>query len=505
MGFIITIDVGTSSLRSIIYDFEGKPYFKSQREYTSIFGTNRQVEQDPLTWKNALFETLRDCGDYVNNNDLNIEALSVTSQRASVIPVTDNGTPLYNALMWQDKRSTEQCSHISSQISIRDIYLKTGLRLDPYFSVPKMMWLKEERPEVYKNAYKLIGVQDFIIYLLTNSFVTDWTQAARTMLLNIDTFKWDDELISITGVDREKLCELKEPGSKAGGLSNEASQITGLNPGIPVIMSGGDQQSAALALNVLRPGFAEANTGTGSFVIAYSEKPVFDSHCRTLCSAAAVPDKWIAEAGILTTGTIYRWLKEEFYKDAQMEQGFEALNMEADNVPIGANGVMVLPHFEGSAAPYWNPSAKGMFFNLSLGTKRGDIARAVLEGISLEIAENIGLIENLVGRVEMVSVAGGLTNLELFNQIQADAFDKMVIRYENNEASSLGALMSAGVTLGEYSDYEEAFRRITPVEPMRVPPVNENVIKYKNLMLRKKMLYDALNEREIYSIFKSAL
>jgi xylulokinase/glycerol kinase len=368
-----------------------------------------------------------------------------------------------------------------------------------------MLWLKQERAEVYSNAYKLIGVQDFVIYLLTNNFVTDWTQAARTMLLNINTFEWDEELIGITGVDKEKLCELKKPGSIAGGLSAEISHITGLKAGIPVIMTGGDQQSAALALNVLRPGFAEANTGTGSFVIAYSEKPVFDDYCRTLCSAAAVPGKWIAEAGILTTGTIYRWLKEEFYKDVQTKEGFEALNMEAKDVPIGANGVMVLPHFEGSAAPYWNPSAKGMFFNLSLGTKRGDIARAVLEGISLEIAENIVLIENLVGRIEMISVAGGLTNLELFNQIQADTSDKVVIRYENNEASSLGALISASVTLGVYLNYEEAFRRITTVEPVKVPPVNENTIKYKSLMVRKKKLYEALNEMEIYNIFKSAL
>lgn len=504
MKYIIIIDVGTSSLKSMVYDLKGKLMHDEFKEYHTVVTNGNNVEQDPTSWKDALVYTLGNIGEYIKENNMDICAISITSQRASVIPVSKEGEPLYNALMWQDKRSMEQCTDISSKMSIKEIYQRTGLRLDPYFSAPKMLWIKKERPEIYKNSYKLIGVQDWIVYLLTNKFVTDWSQACRTMIMNISNFNWDKELLNVTGIDEDRLPELCAPGSNVGKLSNEMSQITGLKSGIPVIVGGGDQQCAALALNVLKPGHAEANTGTGSFVIAYSEKPVFDENMRTLCSAAAVPGKWIAEAGIFNTGAIYRWTKEQFYREVNGDS-FEILNNEALKSPVGANGVSLLPHFQGSAAPYWNPAAKGMIFNLTLGTKRGDIARAVLEGISLEMADNISLIENIIGNITTVSVAGGMTKFDLFDEIQASAFKKTVVKYDNCEASSLGALISSTVTLKIYNDYNDAFKNICDNEQKVFNPNMDDADKYKELLKRKGRLYTALEKGDIYNSYSSCV
>ncbi len=319
------------------------------------------------------------------------------------------------------------------------------------------------------------------------------------MLMNISNFSWDKDMLAISGISAAKLPELLPPGSVAGSLDSAMAKATGLVAGIPVIVCGGDQQCAALALNILRPGYAEANTGTGSFVIAYSEAPQFDDECRTLCSAAAVPGKWIAEAGIFNTGSVHRWFKEQFYPAG--EDAYALMNKEAAESPVGANGVMMLSHFEGSAAPYWNPLAKGMFFNLSLGTRRSDLVRAILEGIALEIGHNLSLIETLVKNISMVSVAGGLVAFDLFNQIQADAFNKTVIRYDNSEASSLGALMSASVTLGLQRDYAEAFRAVCCSDPIMFQPDAVNVPKYRALLQRKNALYQALNQHKVYESF----
>lgn len=498
MKNILVIDVGTSSLKAMLYDTAGKLLHRVGQEYHSEFIQQNYVEQHPSTWAKALQYTLQRTGEFVAAQGIAIEAVTVTSQRASVIPVDEQGEPLRSALMWQDKRSIAQCKHLLAQATLEDIYRRTGLRVDPYFSAPKMMWLKDERPEIYKKAHKLIGVQDYVIYLLTGEYVTDWTQACRTMLMNINTFAWDEEMLRMSGIAPEKLAKLQPPGSRAGGLRPLMAETTGLPSGIPVIIGGGDQQTAALALNILRPGYAEANTGTGSFVIAYSDTPQFDAQCRTLCSAAAVPGKWIAEAGIFNSGSIHRWFKEQFYPEG--EDVYAQMNADAAESPIGANGVIMLPHFEGSAAPYWNPRAKGMFFNLSLGTKRSDCVRAIIEGISLEIAHNLSLLENLVGDISKVSVAGGLTALDLFNQIQADACSKMVIRYDNNEASSLGALMSACVTLGIYKDYDHAFQIICPTPPTEYFPVPEQVAKYKKVFARKDAVYNALLQGEVYEL-----
>jgi xylulokinase/glycerol kinase len=499
MEHILVVDVGTSSLKAMLYDRAGKLLNRASEEYHSEFTGNNYVEQSSFTWKSALLATLKQTGEFLNAKGIGVEAIAVTSQRASVIPVDGAGEPLHNAIMWQDKRSRPQCAQLLRQMGLRDIYRRTGLRVDPYFSAPKMMWLRAERPDIHAAAEKLIGVQDYVVYLLTGLYVTDWTQACRTLLMNINNFSWDKDMLEISGVSASKLPELCSPGSAAGSLDSAMARAAGLAPGIPVIVCGGDQQCAALALNILRPGYAEANTGTGSFVIAYSEAPQFDDECRTLCSAAAVAGKWIAEAGIFNTGSVHRWFKEQFYPEG--EAAYALMNQEAAESPVGANGVMMLSHFEGSAAPYWNPLAKGVFFNLSLGTRRSDLVRAILEGIALEIGHNLSLIENLVKNISMVSVAGGLVAFDLFNQIQADAFNKTVIRYDNSEASSLGALMSASVTLGIHRDHAEAFRAVCSSDPIVFQPDEINVAKYRALLQRKNALYQALNQHKVYESF----
>lgn len=501
MRCILTVDVGTSSLKGIVYNLEGKPVYSSSREYSSVFKKGSYIEQDPKTWKESLIAVLQDICGYINQNSIDVCALSVTSQRASVIPVDKDGEPLFNAIMWQDKRTIKQCRKILNLIGEDFIYKKTGLKIDPYFSTPKMLWLKEELPDIFNKAYKLIGVQDYVIYLLTGRFVTDWSQASRVMLMDINRFEWDNELLNQLRIDKSILPDLCAPGSIVGGLTSRISELTGLKEGIPVVISGGDQQCAALALNVLKPGYAEANTGTGSFVIAFSEGPAFDEKRRTLCSASAVPGKWIVEAGIFTTGAVYRWFNKKFYLNNSEQSSYEAIDREAQKAPVGSNGIQILPHFEGSAAPYWNPLSKGLIFNITLGTDRSDISRAILEGIAFEIADNLDLIESLSGDIKYVSVAGGITRFKLFNQIQADAFNRSVIKYENSEASSLGAFISACVTLGVYESYSDAFTNTVSEDPSVYEPDSKNVSIYKEMIKRKNLLYNALNEKGIYELF----
>lgn len=383
MKYIVTVDVGTMSLKTSVYDIKGFSLFESVKEYSAIYLPEGLVEQNPNDWKDALQYTLYGVGEFIRNRQIEITAVTVTSQRASVIPVDEKGIPLYNAITWQDKRSQKTTSKLLEKISLKEIYLKTGLRANPYFSLPKMIWIKENLSDIYAKTFKFLGVQDYVIYLLTKQFKTDVSQAARTMLMDITNFRWSSKMLEISGIDEDKLCELLPPGGIAGNLTYEFKALLGLREDVPVIIAGGDQQNAALALNILAEGKAEANTGTGSFVIAYSDKPVFDENARVLCSAAAIPGKWIVEAGVFNTGSIYRWFRNEFF--SSFGGNYDLMNKEIAESPIGANGVMLIPHFEGSAAPYWNPFAKGLFFNLSLGTKRGDMSRAIFEGIVMEI------------------------------------------------------------------------------------------------------------------------
>lgn len=494
MNYII-VDVGTQSLRSILYDKLGTELFSSQKPYSAIYN-DLEVEQDPRTWKTTLIETLTEVGKFVNKNKINVVSISVTSQRASIIPVNEHGKSLYNAITWQDRRSYKICEEILKKKSKKEIYLKTGLRLDSYFSAPKMLWVKKNLSDIYDDAHKIIGVQDYVVYQLTRRFVTDYTQAARTLLMNIETFEWDQELIDLFEIDRDKLCELVEPGSIVGTLEESMALKTGLNKNIKIIIAGGDQQCAAIGLNVLRPGVVEANTGTGSFILGYSEKPKFDDKIRVLCTASAIPGKWVLEAGILTSGNIYSWFKNNFYD----VDDYNIINNEVKESNVGARGLIMIPHFKGSAAPYWNPLSRGIFFNASLESKRGDFGRAILEGISIEMSLNIRLIEELVGYVEVVNIAGGLTVFEEFNQIQSDVFNKAVAVYESAEATAMGALVSTLVSLGEYKNHIQAYNALFgKINKKTYHSISENVSKYINIRKIAKQLYNAVNDAQIYN------
>lgn len=499
---IVSIDVGTSSMKTVLYDEQGKLLELFSYEYYSEYPKTNWVEQKPNSWKVALIDVLSRMGNYCQRNNIKIDALAVTSQRSSVIPMDSEGNPLYSAIMWQDKRTTEICDRLIEEYSLNYFHKKTGLRVNPYFVLPKIIWLRENMPDIYNKTSKFIGVMDYVVYLLTGKYTTDYSQACRTLMMDIKNFTWDKDLMALGGIDEDKLPQLVAPGSNGGGLTKQYSDLTGVPEGVPVILSGGDQQNAAIALGVTKSGRAEANSGTGSFVIAAVDEPFFDEEARILCQASAIPGKWILEAGIFNTGATYRWYRNTFYPEVVgRDDDYHIMNRDAMKSPAGSNGLMMIPHFLGSAAPYWNPHAKSMFFNLSFEHTRADFTRSIQEGIAIEIATNLRLMQELTGELELVSVAGGMTRSNLFCEIQANTYGARVARFENSEASSLGAAMVAATSLGYYSDIGQAVNNMTASLPKFFEPDPELVEVYEDVYDRKQKLYNALNDGKVYEIF----
>lgn len=498
---ILALDVGTSSMRTIVFSLAGTVLHQTSFEYHTVFPKPSYVEQDPGDWREAAIETLSGAAVFLQKNEYEPMAISVTSQRASMIPMDETGSPMRNAIMWQDKRTIPVCEGLIAQYGMESLYRKTGLRSNPLFVLNKIIWLRENEPEIFRRAKKFIGVQDYVVYQLTEEYVTDWTQASRTMLMDLSTFRWDEDLLKIAGITPDRLCRLVPPGSVAGGLSPAFARLCDLPAGLPVIVSGGDQQNAAIALGVVKTGVAEANTGTGSFVLSFSDKPVFEKDCRVLCQASAMAGNWMAETAIFNTGAIFRWFKERFCPELRtIPEPYPIMTTWAAESPVGSRGVMMLPHFEGSAAPYWNPKAKGIFFNLGLSTTRADMIRSILEGIALEIEENLGLMRGIIGPIGEVSVAGGLTRSDLFCAIQSNVYNATVLRTKNPEASALGASINAGVTLGVYESHQDAVQKMLGI-PEKFEPDPYKTEIYDRLALRRNQLYNALNDADVYSAF----
>ncbi|MCG6796562.1 MULTISPECIES: FGGY-family carbohydrate kinase [unclassified Geobacillus] len=506
---VLVLDMGTTGGRAIVFDANGQVHGSAYREYRSVFHSPTVIDHDPETWLQAIKEVINELKQTKPECLANVLGLAVTSQRATILPVDKNGTPLAPAILWQDKRSIKECKEIEERLGHDTIYQRTGLKIDPYFSLPKILWFRNEKPEIYHNAAYFLTAHDYIVHSLTGEFKTDWTQASRTMLFNIHRFQWDDEIIRELALDENKLPRAFPTGTIAGRITKRAASEFGLPEGLPVVMAGGDQQCAAVGLGAVQPGIVKVTTGTGSFVVAPIDHPATSSKHKVVCSASAIPGHWVMEAGIFTTGSTYRWLRDLLSSDDKNSTlgSYDALNHQVELSKPGANGVLHVPHYAGSAAPYWNAKASGVLFNLSLGIKKSDVIRAFLEGICFEINKNLKIIDSMLKEnsdqnhagLTQVHVSGGLVRLDLFNQIQADIYGLNVIPGTTEQASALGAAMIAFVALKVFGDVTEASKTMGSLDFGRMKMPNPEMREiYQEMSELHDAIYQALLKANIY-------
>ena len=502
--FILSIDIGTTGGRTIIFDTNGQIIESAYEEYPSYYPTPSNVEQDANDWwivtKNTISTSLKK--SKINPSD--IISLSVTNQRETIVPVNESGDPLSRAIVWQDRRTIKECNKIKEKVGSKKIYEITGLTVDPYFSAPKILWIKQNWSKAFNNAHKFMLVHDFIQMKLTDEFITDYSNASRTMLFDINTLAWSDYILNKLDIPIEKLPKPLPSGTKISGLTKKASQALGLPEGLPVIAGGGDQQCAAIGVGVTKKGRVKATTGTGTFLLAYLEKSQRDPKNRVLCSCHAIPGKYVYEASIFTTGSVLRWFRDNFSSAERSLapslnlDSYDLLGMQAEEISPGSEGVMIVPHFTGAGAPYWDPNAKGIIFGLSLGHSRNHIIRAIMEATCYEIRTNLQVLKELGTDTKELRITGGASRNSTWNQIEADICKKPVIKGKVEEATALGAAILAGVGAGVYKNIETAAENMVIIDEQREPIKNNSTIYDKYYEIYNQ-LYLALKQKDLYN------
>ncbi len=498
---VAAIDVGTTGTRSIIFDIQGRVVKSAYYEYPIITPQPGYVEQDAEQWWYAVTRTLKEVTKSNDINNRDISALVVTNQRETIVPVDKAGEALNNAIVWQDRRSTAQCKTVSDTIGIEKIYNTTGLTIDPYFSASKIMWLKDNKSKIFDKTNKFLLVHDYIVHKLTGEFVTDYSNAARTMLFDINKFNWSEQLSQAMDIPIDKLPAIKSSGTVIGEITMDIAKQTGLKPSTPVVAGGGDQQCAALGLGVIREGLVKATTGTGSFVLAHLDKPKFDKKNRVICSVSVIPNKWVLEASIFTTGAVYRWFRDNFAeaeKKKANELGidvYELLNKDVQSAEPGARGLYFLPHFAGAGAPYWNPKAKGLLFGLTLAHNKQDVLRAIIEGICFEVKKSLEVFAELGIKISELRISGGATRADVWNQIQADIYSITASKTQYEETSALGAAMIGCVGTNIYTSFDKVVEKMVEITTSFQP--NKKLSNfYDSLYTKNKKLYNAINGLE---------
>ncbi len=449
---ILALDIGTTSMRGILYDPEGRQLASAGR-LTPLLFPDGYIEQDPLFLKEKLFETVSEIATRYP-----VDAISLTAYRSSPALFDEEGSPLTNFIMWQDTRNKDICERIEHLNG--EVYRKTGAKVNAVFAASKLTWFKEHMRKEYDAAYKALVVPAYLINTMTGAFSADTTYGSRTGVMNIHSLEYDREMLSLYDLDIEKLPDLVDVGSIAGYTSEAFREATGVRRGIPVITAGGDQQDSALGMGELDDESLVINCGTGSFIISLVDRPYLENETM-ICNVSAIPGRYVLESNVLASAAALNWmLKElfpEIWNDGKPDYG--AFHRIVSRSAPGAGGVRIVPLFQGCGSRDWNPDARAHISNLSLGSTRADLGMGMLEGIAAEIAKSVDSLPEKSRNVSRVYIGGGLTNSDLFDQILCDMLGKQLVRYDDAQATAMGAWISAAVTLGLYPGYRSAFEK----------------------------------------------
>lgn len=474
MKYILALDQGTTSSRAIVFDKQGRVCGKAQQEFKQIYPKPGWVEHDPHdiygSQVGVISEALIRAGVSVDS----IAAIGITNQRETTfVWERATGRPVYNAIVWQCRRTADYCEELKRDGLADMIYQKTGLVLDAYFSATKLKWILDNVDGARGRAEKgelLFGTVDtYLMWQLSKGkiFATDYTNASRTMLFNIHTLKWDDDLLQLFDIPRGMLPEVYPSGHNFG-LTDDAF----IGREIPICSVVGDQQAALFGHLAVNSGDVKNTYGTGCFLLMNTgDKAVHSTNGLVTTLAAGITDKpqYVLEGSVFIGGAIIQWLRDEM----RMIKSAKETENYAVRVP-STDGVYVVPGFAGLGAPYWDADARGTIVGITRGTQKEHFIRACLESIDYQVYDLVAAMQRDADvKITNLNVDGGASANNFLMQFQADILDANVVRPMVTETTALGASYLAGLTIGYWKDIDD-IRSNVEVDKVFVPHMDEH-------------------------------
>ena len=466
--FLLAIDQGTSSSRTVIYDHDARVVASAQQEFPQIYPQPGWVEHDPEAIWNSVTSVTRNAMNKAGAVAADISAIGITNQReTTLIWDRDTGECVYNAIVWQDRRTAEYCQALKDDGLEATVSNKTGLRLDPYFSGTKIAWILDniagvrERAEAGKLAFGTIDC--FLLWHLTGGRVhaTDATNASRTLLFNIHSQDWDEELLTMFSIPRELLPEVRDCAADFGLAIDDC-----LGGDVPVCGIAGDQQAALIGQAGFEPGMTKSTYGTGCFVVANTGSEALHSENQLLTTIAMRINGEVTyglEGSVFVAGSAMQWLRDELCV-IDSAQDSEAIARATGVV----EDVYVVPAFAGLGAPYWDPDARGAILGLTRGSGRNDVVTATLQSVAFQTCDLIAAMSEDGIKPSVIRVDGGMVANDWFLQFLSDVLNIPVERPENVESTVLGAAYLAGYQAGVVSSPDaigELWKRDALFEP----------------------------------------
>ena len=485
---VIGIDSSTTATKAIAWTGQGELIAEGRCAIDLHNPAPLYYEQDARDWWRALCSALGDLGERI---DLaRTASVSIGNQRETWAPVDAAGEPLRPGMVWMDERGRPDVDLLERAIGRERLLEITGKIPGPLPCLYSIHWMKREEPDLYAKTARFLDVHGFLVHRLTGDYRTSWSSADPTALLDLESKRYANDILAALDLDADKFAEPCRPGSILGEIHTAAAEATGLPKGTPVIAGGGDGQAAGLGTGVLGPGRAYLNLGTASVSGVYGKSYATDPAFRTMTSLTG--EGYIFELCLITGTFLTNWLVEQLFEEDPRTNPnvYAKLEHEAARLPVGADGLMLMPYWGGVMTPYWDADARGILIGLSSEHGRGHVYRAMMEGIALDEAMGLQGIEAVTGEtVEELLTIGGGSKSDLWCRIVANATGKPVKRLATAEATSLGAAIAAAAGAGWFESVASAADAMTGKVEDIIDPEPAIAERYAELLGIYKRLY----------------
>jgi len=444
MAVYLAVDLGTTGCRSILFDSELRQISDCYEEYGLITPRDKWVEQDARLWWELTQRTAKTAIEKAGADPGMIKGISVSSQGITLVPVDEKLNPLHHAISWLDVRAEKQTEEIERDFGFQKMFALTGKPVDAAYFLPKILWLRDEMPEIYEKAWKFLMPMDFLIAKLTGKCVTDHSMASGTLMYDIKNKVWSKEVLEKYEIEEAKLPELKWGGEIAGTLLPEVAEELGLSKDCIVAVGAQDQRCASLGAG-LKQGVVTISLGTAGAICKYWDEVKTEQETRIGWSAYISEESWVTEGVINTAAASLRWLRDMMFPG----ESYALINEEAEQAREHDEKVMFYPYLSGATSPDYYPDSDGCFYGMNLGTTRGGCALAVMEGIAFQIRIILEAMKALED-VHTIVLFGGGAKSPVWSQIIADVTGMKIVVPETAEAAGAGAAILAGLAAGEF-------------------------------------------------------
>jgi len=500
MKCFLGIDSGTSGVKAIVIDENGKTLGLGYQEVNLITPRPLWVEQDPNDWWNACDYAIKTAVEK-SGHGKEIEAIGLTGQMLGNTMLDKDMKPLGNCMIWLDQRATEERDAIELQLGIDPMLDITANYCLTGYWAPKLMWVKKNRPDIFEQTRMVLFPKDYLKLLLTGEASVEVTDASASFLMDIEKRTWSDKMFEVCGIPKDIVPQkIYESCDVVGYLKPDLAARFGMRSGIPVVGGGGDQPAGGIGNGVYKEGVVSATIGTSGVVFAATSKVIADRQRRAALSFChSVEDTWCLFGCTLAAGGSFKWLRDTVFSDQKRAYSekdkdvYELMTQLAGQARPASEGLTFLPYLNGERTPYPDENATGVFFGFSYRHGLPEICRSVMEGVTYSLRDTIEILREFDVQVNEVRASGGGAKSALWRQMQADIYNATVVTTNLEEGPSAGAAIMAAVGAGAYKSVAEACDNIVKVVS-KTDPISQNVALYEDFYQTYRSLYPTLKD-----------